>query len=861
MRKTLCILLSVLICVPMLCGLVSAEAEVLTIATAEDFLAFAENCRLDSYSQGLTVKLTADIDLTGKDFQGIPIFYGSFDGGGHKITGIRISASSSNIGLFRILPKGACVISLVAEGFVAPGGTAVNIGGIAGNNAGLLKDCRFSGEISGKESVGAIAGNNSATGIIENCTAGATVSAGHFVGGIAGSNSGVIRDCKNEGNINTTEMQNKVELGNITVDTLTGTESAFSATDIGGIVGISSGTVRRCENTGAVGYPHIGYNVGGIAGSQSGFITECKNSGTVNGRKDVGGIVGQIEPNTTLRFDKDTLQILGGQLETLAMLTNKAEANAANTSSALSGQLAMLKKHIADAKDAANRLVPEEGPILGLDTIIAAGNDLGSSLTQIRATLQILANKAGSGSQTMVADIKDISDQIANIEATLNSGKEHIQSEIADISDLDTEEDTSGKVSHCVSAGAVQGDRNIGGIAGTVNFENDLDPESDVTILGELSLNQICNIRAVIRSCQSNATVIGKKQHTGGIVGVMTLGLVRKCNFTGTVTATEGKYTGGIAGNATGGFIRNCFVKAPITGNYGIGGIAGSAVIVSDCLSVARLEGTESLGAILGKSEDLTHITENFYLVLDKDPGAIDGISYAGRGFALPWEDFLALEMAEESFKTATVTFCFPDGTETTLTVPLGSQLTSEQIPVLPTQNGSTGTWVEKNGESLHTIFFDSIFEASYDSFSQVLQSEILDKNGRPIFLAQGNFLPGTSLQTEKGSDKNCIASWTFSVGEGSQLDQLRLMLPEGYKSKDMILQLQDHQGAWRDVEFTVEGMYLVFFVNWTDTALRLVEAPVNYSKWILLGTGGLLLAGGIIVTVVIILRKKATVK
>ena len=56
------------------------------ITTAEDFVAFAENCRLDSYSQNLAVTLEKDIDLSGVSFESVPIFSGSFDGGGHTIT-------------------------------------------------------------------------------------------------------------------------------------------------------------------------------------------------------------------------------------------------------------------------------------------------------------------------------------------------------------------------------------------------------------------------------------------------------------------------------------------------------------------------------------------------------------------------------------------------------------------------------------------------------------------------------------------------------------------------------------------------------------------------------------------------------
>ena len=52
------------------------------------------------------------------------------------------------------------------------------------------------------------------------------------------------------------------------------------------------------------------YNVGGIAGRQSGYLHDCENRGAVYGRKDVGGVVGQMEPYLILKFGKDDLERL-----------------------------------------------------------------------------------------------------------------------------------------------------------------------------------------------------------------------------------------------------------------------------------------------------------------------------------------------------------------------------------------------------------------------------------------------------------------------------------------------------------------------------------------------------------------------
>ena len=110
------------------------EPEVLRIGSAEDFLAFAENCALDSWSQGAQVQLLADISLEGTDFAPIPTFGGSFDGGGHTVSGLSVTQSMSPAGLFGTLQPTAVVKNLKVSGVVAPGGDGMNVGGIPGQN-------------------------------------------------------------------------------------------------------------------------------------------------------------------------------------------------------------------------------------------------------------------------------------------------------------------------------------------------------------------------------------------------------------------------------------------------------------------------------------------------------------------------------------------------------------------------------------------------------------------------------------------------------------------------------------------------------------------------------------------------------
>ena len=75
---------------------------VITISNEAEFRSFAKNCALDTWSQGKTVRLAADLDLSGTEFTPIPTFGGTFLGQNHTISGLRISAAGSVQGLFQI---------------------------------------------------------------------------------------------------------------------------------------------------------------------------------------------------------------------------------------------------------------------------------------------------------------------------------------------------------------------------------------------------------------------------------------------------------------------------------------------------------------------------------------------------------------------------------------------------------------------------------------------------------------------------------------------------------------------------------------------------------------------------------------
>ena len=276
----------------------AAASDTVTIATVQDLIDFSKQCTRDTWSQGITVELTADLDLSGSDFTPVPIFQGTFHGNSHTISGFSFEKKGSKTGLFRTLTASAVVEDLTVEGDLAPQGSASQAGLLVGENYGTVSRCAAQGSVSGQEDIGGLVGLNGESGCIQSCTSAAAVTGVTNVGGITGQNLGTVENSSNTGEINTQADQE-------------------TPTSVGGIAGLSRGTIRGCTNSGAVGYQHVGYNMGGIVGLQSGEISSCSNTAPIQGRKDVGGIAGQFEPNTSLNYGPSPSQQLTNSLSSL----------------------------------------------------------------------------------------------------------------------------------------------------------------------------------------------------------------------------------------------------------------------------------------------------------------------------------------------------------------------------------------------------------------------------------------------------------------------------------------------------------------------------------------------------------------
>jgi hypothetical protein len=124
----------------------------------------------------------------------------------------------------------------------------------------------------------------------------------------------------------------------------------------------------------------------GIVGRQSGYVNGCTNNGIIYGRKDVGGIAGQIEPYAFWELSENSLGKLRKELNTLQSLINTAINNTDQYSSAISTQLTTVGRHIEDVKTAGDVLVDQTISLLNdsIDNI----NDVSARIAQVLVAME-----------------------------------------------------------------------------------------------------------------------------------------------------------------------------------------------------------------------------------------------------------------------------------------------------------------------------------------------------------------------------------------------------------------------------------------------------------------------------------------
>lgn len=439
-NRILAVLISIMLCLTSVIsaygagiennGVSDTNPDTIYIGSPEELIDFAEKCSLDTWSRGKTVILTNNISLKGIKFEPIPSFGGTFDGNGFTVSDLDIVDNISPAGLFGSVERGAVVKNLTVKGKVSLSENESTGAGIAGRNSGTIQSCSFVGSISGTDSLGGIAAVNETSGLISNCSFNGSVYGKKQVGGIVGENYGTILNCVNNGKINTVFSERKVTLDDMQITDLglILNRNIIDISDIGGIAGLSTGIIQGCGNYGEIGFTHVGYNVGGIVGRHSGYLSGCTNEGNIYGRKDVGGIAGQLEPYSSW-LTSSSLDEIRSELNVLEGLVDDAINDSGKHSSAITAQLTGLNNSIREAKNIASDLTDQAEDIINddVDTVNTLLTRVSETLTDMIDVVDPLAESvsyaidAAESIDDFFDDVYDLEDDLDNV-AKASSG-------------------------------------------------------------------------------------------------------------------------------------------------------------------------------------------------------------------------------------------------------------------------------------------------------------------------------------------------------------------------------------------------------------------------------------------------------
>ena len=237
-----------------------------TVTSADGLMNIAE--LVNGGKTDINITLDTDIDLTGKDWTPIGTDYdnsykGTFDGGGHTITGLTFTTNDEYAGLFGRLNRAGTVKNVVMEGVQITSNQidGGSIGGVVGSSWGTIENCSVSGSVSGTVYVGGVVGVQIG-GSITGCSSSATVKGMVDVGGVAGqtNSSATLTACYATGNV-IIEMDPKKNIAG------------------GSLVGMNAGSsLLACYATGNVtstGSSTGKVHIGGFLGNNYTTVTAC----------------------------------------------------------------------------------------------------------------------------------------------------------------------------------------------------------------------------------------------------------------------------------------------------------------------------------------------------------------------------------------------------------------------------------------------------------------------------------------------------------------------------------------------------------------------------------------------------------
>ena len=553
------------------------------IEDVEDLKKLAENVKNGTDYEGKYFQLTANIDLNNEP-NWTPIgtedtlFQGTFDGGGHQITNLKIGKREYG-GLFGNV-WGATIQNCNVTGEVNGYNYSGGIVGYANDNTHIL-NCSFQGNVEGNgQDRGGIVGSTSIGCDVSGCFVTGTVTGGNCVGGIAGNGVGTIKNC--------------YALADVTA----------AGDSAGGIAGYAYNlSIENCYYSGKVS---SNGNAGGIAGiARNSEIQNCVSlAERVTGVWKVNRIAGKNSAKLTDNYAWSGTTINGNPVPADgAAGVNGAKLTYEN------GTLSPQFNAIFNDTDSAWKFTEDGLPIL---------NDVGGTQSAYLPPYLTGEGFYGKGTAENPYEIRNVND-LKLLAEKVNGGVTYKDKYFKLTADIDLKNEPNWTP---IGTMLVEEGRPFQG-----TFDGGGHQIANLTISNGGQYGGLFGYTegAVIKSCNVTGEVNGYNC-TGGIVGYANNNThILNCSFQGNVEG-DGEERGGIVGHTSSGCeVSGCFVTGTVTGDREVGGIAGSGVgTIKNCYALANVTATGvNAGGIAGKAYGVT--IENCYY-----SGEVSAKDYAG---------------------------------------------------------------------------------------------------------------------------------------------------------------------------------------------------------------------------------------
>ncbi len=487
--------------------------------------------------------IAPDTDSGTVDFQGTS-FDSTFQGQGYSITGLYINRPAEDYqGLFGAI-------------------------GVLGD----VTDVSVSGDVTGRDSVGMLAGAKWNFGNVEFCSSHGVVSGVTDTGGLIGSLSGPIADCWSSCDV-------------------TG-----SGINTGGLTGNSDNTITRCNATGDV--TGAGSRTGGLIGYSKASVTNSFTSSTVSGSSFVGGLVGQM--------------LAGGQLsncDAYGDITGLA-GNVGGVVGATNGDVIICNNwgYVNNTLFSTYRV----GGIVGISDGGTIFNCVNNGMIDSNGGMTggIVGEMLGGSVSYSYNynDIYSVDDIVGGIVGQADGASVTHSGNTGDVTGRDH---TGGVIGRMLSSGTIHNSTSTGDIA--------------MTLGGTLSggFAGLSQANCIIRDSWSSGTVDGGSQP--GMAGFIAenSGTITNCSAFGTVTG----------GNENGGFV--CYNSGLIYDCQAYGNVSGYGTIggftshnfgtIENSTAFGNASGTmNEIGGFAGDNNNLIYDCEAF--------GTVTGVAMAVGG-------------------------------------------------------------------------------------------------------------------------------------------------------------------------------------------------------------------------------------